>query len=523
MARYVKCFRDFSGGLSSAAGDNMADNQLQQAQNLVPGVSCGLLRADGTEQALPPLPEQDSHRLAELRELTLANGSTQLIAFSEYGEGRQNVYRFNSLQQSWVSLVSAAAPKKDSFIRAHKLYWLTGDDVKVYDGVAVTSLAATPAGDSLSPAESAVWDKVKQAVAVEQRGRRWFYATADNEVIFSEIGDPARVEPTSIVNVDPGGNDHITALKEFCGGLLIFLTGSVYFLAGWDLEGGSDVTLSRLNVTSGTAFPRTVQVAENAAFYLGRDGVYRLHLPANGTVLAAANISENRVGRDLLSGSSATDAWAVVWNNVYHISVSYAEGGPLEYRYYPGLNAFFGPYDHRAWSYSLLGAGDLLLGLNNGRIARFDPASRRYLLDNGAYGPIRVYAVTKGFDIAGAIARGVKVKSVILAARQFLAESSHATVRLKTDYTDAQFRLDLLSMDESLIYGEGAFGEAVLGWKDLVTKELLINRRAKRVTLFISDDHPDEPLAIYGAAVCYKPRKVRGERDGSRIAVDYED
>ena len=524
MARYVKCFRDFSGGLSDAGGDNMADNQLQQAQNAVPGFGCGLMRAEGTVPALPPLPEHTFHRATDIIELTLADGGKRLVVFSEYPSAQQDVYLYDGEHESWTTLLSGQAPKKDCFVRAHKLYWLTGSDIKVYDGAGVSSLAATPAGSSLTPAETAVWNKVKKAVAVEQRGRRWFYATPDNEVIFSEIGDPALIDSTNIINVEPGSNDRITALKEFSGGLLIFLSNSVYFLSGWDLDGGSDVTLSRLSVSSGTDFPRTVQVAENAVYYLGRDGVYRLRLPQNSMLPAAANISEDRISRTLLSGSAVYDAFATVWNNVYHISAYFTDRPPREYRYYPRLDAFFGPYDHGAYSYSLLEGNRLYLGLNEGRIARFDRGARSYLQSDGTFAPIRFDVVTKGFDVAGALARNVKIKSLILAARQYKEESSHLTVQVKTDYSDARFGLDLLSLDESLVYGEGVFGEAIWGWKDLTTRELLLNRRAKRATLRFCDEHADEPLVIYGVALYYKGRKVKGERYGSsRLEPVYDD
>ncbi|MBQ6535544.1 MAG: hypothetical protein IJI40_02015, partial [Firmicutes bacterium] len=344
------------------------------------------------------------------------------------------------------------------------------------------------------------------------------------EVIFSEIGDPALIDSTNIINVEPGSNDRITALKEFSGGLLIFLSNSVYFLSGWDLDGGSDVTLSRLSVSSGTDFPRTVQVAENAVYYLGRDGVYRLRLPQNSMLPAAANISEDRVSRTLLSGSAVYDAFATVWNNVYHISAYFTDRPPREYRYYPRLDAFFGPYDHGAYSYSLLEGNRLYLGLNEGRIARFDRGARSYLQSDGTFAPIRFDVVTKGFDVAGALARNVKIKSLILAARQYKEESSHLTVQVKTDYSDARFGLDLLSLDESLVYGEGVFGEAIWGWKDLTTRELLLNRRAKRATLRFCDEHADEPLVIYGVALYYKGRKVKGERYGSsRLEPVYDD
>lgn len=522
MTRYLKCFRDFSGGLAEEAGDNMADNQLQQARNAEPGRGGGLRRAAGTRQALPPLPGDFTyHRALDLVELPLADGSRQLLAFSVYAGGLANLWRYDEINSAWTALAQSVAAPKDRFIRAHRLYWLTGRDIKVYDGSTISSLSPTPAGDSLTPAEAAVWRKVQGAVAVEQRGRRWFYATADNEVIFSAVGDPALIAPTSIINVEPGGGDRITALQEFCGGLLIFLTGSVCLLEGWDLEEGGDVRLSRLNVTCGTSFPRTVQAADNAVYYLGRDGIYRLRLPDGSRVLAAENLSQGKLRRERLRGEDLTDAWAAVWQGVYRISLIHGGGQPQEFRCYPGRDAFFGPFDHGARSYSLLEDGRLIVGLNAGLLACFDEDCRSYLREDGREGPIRVEIVSKGFDLAGALAGRVKVRSVLLAFRQYLRESSHAAVRLQADYANVQYSLD--NLDESLVYGEGIFGEDVWGWQDLTVKELPLHRKASRLTLYIKDDATGEPLVFYGAAVYYKPRRVRADRGSRRTDVDYGD
>ena len=55
MARYAKVFRDFSSGLSEVAIDNMADNQLIAAQNVVPGDDYCIARASGVEKAYPQI------------------------------------------------------------------------------------------------------------------------------------------------------------------------------------------------------------------------------------------------------------------------------------------------------------------------------------------------------------------------------------------------------------------------------------------------------------------------------------
>lgn len=526
MARSIRCYRDFSGGLSEAANDNMADNQLTQAMNIVPGDGFGIARACGTAIALPRLPVADYNRCpAEILELTLADGSTQTLVFSKYPQNFQDMYRLNG--ESWTQVVSGLAPMKGRFVHAHKLYWLTGVKLKVYDGSAVQNLAVTPAGGSATSEELAVWNKVEQAVAIEQRGQRWFYATAHNELIFSEIGDPARIDPTNIININTRDDDSITALQEFNGGLLIFKRRSVFYLAGWDFAQGSDITLTQLNVTSGTAFPASVQLVENAVLYLGQNGVYRLYVPQTGYQVAAEHLSERRISGALFSEDALQDAYAAVWDNTYYLSVRGAGSSALirEYRYFPALDAFFGPYTQEATCYSLLSDGRLYLGAYNGYLLAYDRDSYHYISSlDGAPTAIPIKAVTKGFDVAGAMVQDVKLKQALLAARQYKQESSHLSVRVKTDYTDNQYQLELLSMDESLIYDEGAYGEAYWGWKETVTKQMEINRKAKRVTFYLSDAHADEPLLVYGLAVVYGRRKVKGSAVGvSRGQVEYED
>ena len=63
--------------------------------------------------------------------------------------------------------------------------------MRSYDGIFSEDVSLKPiTGSTSTEEERALWEKVKKAIAVEQRGQRWFYATADNEVIFSEVGYP---------------------------------------------------------------------------------------------------------------------------------------------------------------------------------------------------------------------------------------------------------------------------------------------------------------------------------------------
>ena len=517
MSKFLRCYRDFSGGLSEVANDNMKDNQLARAVNIVPGQGFGICRSFGTNIALPKL--SDQQWLSHLIHLTLGNGSTQTLAFSSSANG-QSLYCYDPDDEEWDCISSNVSPVLDWFIQANKLYWLSGSQISCYDGLNVSSLSQPEDMDD------GIWSRLQTAVAVEQRGQRWFYATTENEVIFSEIGSPFEISSSSIINVNTKNDDQITALHEFGGGLLIFKRHSVHHLSGWDLTNGSDIQLMQLSVTSGTRWGKTVVTMENGIYYLGENGIYRLFVPNNSVTVAAENISEHKISDALFADGPLTKAFAVAWDNTYFLTVlgSDPDCQPKEYRYYPLLKAFFGEFTQRALSYSLY-QGELYLGISKGYILRCDKDSRHYISpDTGGFTSIPVLAVTKGFDVANAMIQDIRLRKVVAVARQYKDEQSHFHVRVKADYLDSAFQVGAVELDESLVYGEGSFGQVYWGWEDTVTKELPIKRKTKRLWFFISDESVDEPLLIYGLGLVFKKRRAQGNRTGvSMTTVSYGD
>lgn len=83
MPKLIRTFRDFSGGLAEVANDNMKDNELMEAVNVVPGDGYGISRCDGTEIAFSQgKPNTMCRRVIELQ---LQSGK-QLIGFFCDGE-----------------------------------------------------------------------------------------------------------------------------------------------------------------------------------------------------------------------------------------------------------------------------------------------------------------------------------------------------------------------------------------------------------------------------------------------------
>ena len=114
------------------------------------------------------------------------------------------------------------------------------------------------------------------------------------------------------------------------------------------------------------------------------------------------------------------------------------------------------------------------------------------------------------------MAQEVRLNRVEIAARQFMEESSDFSVQLKADYGDYSWDASLKwasDTDDGLIYGEGLLGIGLWGWQDTVTKELLVRRRCTRLQFIISDES-DQPLLIYGLALLYRKKRLKGSRRG---------
>ena len=516
MAKFLRIYRDFSGGLSEAANDNIKDNELVEARNIMPGDGYGITRACGTTIAYPKISvsQPQLNKVVRLFEGDMASGTHRLLAFYSVPDGLETIKAYLPSSDYWATMTSDMPAVKDWFFYAGYFYWLDGQSLRSFSGVAFTDVSLKPMGSSATDEEQALWAKVKKAIAVEQRGQRWFYATTDNEIIFSEVGYPNKFNPTNIINISSKTGDTITALHEFNEGLLIFMKHSVYYLAGWDFASGSDIHLYNLNTSSGTAFPRSVCTADNGVFYLGGNGVYRISLSNQTLAVVSENISEGKISGRLYNEGTILDAHAIVWDNAYYLSVekeipqttesgsTYTTTVEYEYRYLFKEKAFFGEFTQGSSCYAIGFGGEnaLFMGCANGYVLRYDPNSCNYIDPlTGESIPIDAVARTEGIDVGN-----VKIKKVFLPIKRYEEESSGLTVQINADgnETSADF-------DEAMVYAEGDFGAAPWSWLDTVAKEVPIDSKCKRLQFTFSRDS-EEPLLTYGIGIVYNAPVEQG-------------
>lgn len=530
MGKYVRAIKDFSGGLSEVANDNIPDNRLVKAMNAVPGDGYGIARVSGTTlanripDALGPVV-----MLTEMEE----SGVVHFIACTENG-GYWNMWDWDGTEWSAVEVDSEAdiLPMRDWFVYANKLFWLDGLEFRYYDGTEVATVQ--PAYE----ATNEFWEKVQEAVAVEQRSTRWFFATKDNEIIVSEVGYYNKFTETNIFNITSGVSDKITALHQFNDGILIFQQRAVFYFSGWDLGSGTDIKLARLNVESGTRWPKTVKTVSNAVLYLGDNGLYRLSVPYYSSSIASRDLSDKQASRRL-TDPTATDIYAEVYNGVYYITLR-TPTGVREYRLFLDTGAWWGEFTQQPYCYSSKLAGDehLFIGCDNGYILKYDSNSRHYIsTETGGITSIPVEIVTKGYDVVGRTVIDSKVKRVFIVLKQYDAERSGLEVQVKTDYLEGAWAAKVDSMrqvltavledvsgDESLVYAEGEWANAYWGWIDTVTKMFRFNRKCKRIQFTFRDDNSDEPLLVYAIGLQYKRKKAKGSRLGvTERTITYKD
>lgn len=529
MTKFVKAIKDFSGGLSEVANDNIPENRLVTAKNAVPGDGYGIARATGTAVAFERIPTEEPQPVVMMAELEDSSEVVHIIActsFETESGTRWNLWDWSGDEwtlATWSgSNDTAIRPMKSWFVYANKLFWLDGTDFSCYDG---SSIADVPNAQSL---DTEFWELLTTSVAVVQRNTRWFYATKNNEIIITDVGYYDKFGSTSVTKISSGVADKITALHLFNEGILIFQERSIYYLSGWDIAGGSDIKLTKLSVECGTHWPKSVKTISNAVLYLGDNGVYRLSIPYNTSSIAAKNISEQQASKRLTE-TPALDVYAEVFNGIYYISLRTASE-IKEYRLYLDSGSWWGEYTQRAYSYAAKLGGDdhLYLGCENGYMLYYDSNSYHYIsTETGTPAAIPMEIVTKGYDVVGATVVDSKVKRVFVVLRQYVEEHSGLSVQVKTDYLDGAYAAEVDSMhrvmtavlqdikgDESLVWSEGEYSQTRWGWTDTVTKMFQLNRKCKRAQFIFWDDNKDEPLLIYGVALLFKKKKAKGSRLG---------
>lgn len=167
-----------------------------------------------------------------------------------------------------------------------RLYILGSGHFLVYDGTNIKTIAEYHKSDigSMTQDEKARndLDFVKDGTILTVAQGRIIISgipSEPNSVYMSEPWKPYFFDSKDLSDViypTQDDNDRVTALYNYADGLLIFKRSSIYLVGG--TLGGSNTTLYRMNVPTGTMSPKTIKRVDNFLLFMGTDkhiyGIY---------------------------------------------------------------------------------------------------------------------------------------------------------------------------------------------------------------------------------------------------------
>lgn len=496
-----KIYNDFSKGLvDSVAPDNMDDAELAQADNIDLSERGGFKSRAGTANINAV---SYGAEVNQVFEWARNNGTVKLLAMvgndlcEIADDGTKTVIKagLNSTQIGYCFYVSSG----------EKMFFVDGLKYYQWDG-SVAPAEVTPAsGSDLTPIK-----RCKHLIFHPKSFR--IFAAGDSQdpaaLYFSEPGDPTFFKNTS-KRYPVSGDGPIMGLSVFMNAMLSFYKRSVYAWKGVDLE--TDMEWGKIPIPDGTVAAQSIINTPVSLTFLAREGITAIQpgvLDENVVLVANSNyvlnISEKRIDTLIAGIKHPETACAVYHDGRYLMAYGDDAGSPknnkvlvLDWK----LGAFSRYTGLQVNSFCQRQNGDLVFG-TNGYIRKMGVGCD----DAGI--PYEMIVKTKAFGL-GAPFNDKKVKSILIAARQYGAEASSVSVSLKVDRDQKHYQLDL---DESLVWGE-VWEDKVWGWDDLITKEGKVNLTGKRFQLTFSNSNP-EPCTIYGVGFLGKLKKARGVKSG---------
>ncbi len=501
MPNLLKPYVDFRGGLNTdAAPDNVQDNELVQADNVDLSERGGLSKRKGTVRLNASSYGGQVEQLFEWArddgsQVLMAVIGTTLCQIAENGE-RTNIQTLAGERVGYYSFQD-------------RLYFLDGNEYRVYDGSAVAQVTAKDDPEcDLAPIR-------RCRLAVRHPKSFRFFAAGDPEnpsaVFYSEPNEPGFFKATSKV-VPTSGDGPVTGLVVFVDAVLVFYRNSVWMWRG--IDPAQDAVWERLPTGQGTVSGSTIALTQNSLTFLGRGGLYAIP----PSILSYAVTIQ--AGEDLVPNLAKFKVTGLLKGIVYPekargVYDPYNERYLLAYCDDPNIlrNNRILVYD---WSlqaftrYTGVWANDLCYRANGDLLVATDG----YILKMGeGYrdGPeqaIEMTVKTKAFNLEYPFHKK-RMLRLYTCFRQADIDVCRIDARILVDDV-ALFDVQDATVYDSFVWGD-PWGEP-WGWRSLITTRAKISGSGHRVQVQFSNRQLDMPTTIYGLAIEFRPIRAKGAR-----------
>lgn len=506
----IKPFLDFSGGLNvDSSSDTLKDNELTVADNVDLDERGAVNKRGGTVR-MNDVPYDEVP--TQILEWVRANGTTRLLSVLGAKLCAVNDGTF-SLEE-----LCAVAGQTISFVDFQdKFYFLDGNAYRVYDGETVADV--TPDEDAENDLEPV--KKCKFIVRHPMSYRFFAAGNADDQsaLYFSEPNAPGFFRETSKM-YPATAEGPITALAVTGDAVIIFFKNGAYTWRGKDPM--SDAAWTKIPIGQGTAAPRTIASTPSSLTFMGAGGLYALNpsiagynmviTPTEGMV---NNLALNRVTGIInnIANPSACCAVYDIKRECYYLAYQ-GENSPgqndrvLVYNW--KLNAFS--------RYTGLFLNDICLRYNGDILAATfynEGAVRKGAIIklNTGYNdfgdrPIDFRIQTKQHQLDYPFFIK-KVRALYVAFKHGAGSSAAMNIYVGVDSSRQLLSGNMLAEGGSyLVWGE-EWGK-LWGNDNLATRRGKLRGKGYRVQIEISNSALNQPFALLGIAVQFKPTRKKG-------------
>lgn len=500
---YKAYFSFVSGQNSSAAPDNLKDDEMREITNFDIIVRGALRGRDGTvADNWGFTTGQLNVPIDRIVEFPRINGTITRLILSN-----NNLYKDGNT----TPLLTGVGAHMASTVYQDKVYILLNNKYYVYDGTTIAEVTKSGVTDNNLP-------EIAKCKYILAKGEKIYAAgnpDSPTALYYSQVGDPAYFKTGDFrIFANSGDGDAISGLHEYQNTVLVFKSRGI-----WKYEGVSaavDAQFTRLNAESGTRSHRTIQNVQNFVFFLGTDGVYALKTTQTGVIVTekVSTMLDN-----LMAKVQHTDSWwldsavAKVVDGKYILSYS---KDPLNKtknteaavcHVATGLESGITPWT----TYTGLYIADMLSSIN-GTVYMTDSRKQEiFHFDETVHSDrgmaIEYRLASKDYDLDSPI-HIKKVKKGWLIFRQFEEFESTINLGVVVDYTEKDF--ENKSLLDSLAWSVGMFGIHRWGWIDAVTLPIKISKKGIRVRMEMSatsDNTFKNEIFMYGFAFEFKTKR----------------
>lgn len=494
MGRYLPPIplNDFVLGLNEKPENNLLDDrELAESKNVFVGPGYIQKRFGYVAHRNTPT--------SFLYEFFKNNGTSEFLAV-----GGTTLYKDNGTALVSVTMTNALTTSKVKMITYNDrtmndvVLIADGGKLKTYNGTEVKEVTPrTPTGgEPTDPGGNDLINLSAVRTIVINKDRIYIcgHPTNKNRVSFSHI-DPGLgygvydyFPATHFFDLAVDDNDEIIDLKVFRGAVIVFCKRSVWAIYGSGRT-ANDYQIIKINVPTGCIAPGSITSVGNSIFYLSDTHIYALSSTEEDYI--SANITSQNIEKTLNAITLVDKEKAVgtYFKDKYYLS--FPDGTTVVFDNLIGNWTVFTNIKAKSFlnrSGVLYFAGD--------KLYKFD---ENVFSDDGVAIPARIKLKNMDFGFS---VQDKRFRRMWVVAKQFIGPSSKYSISAIIDYVEV--KIDDIDTDQSLVWGEGDWGETFWGFKEVIRNEIPIGKRGTNFQLILENNNLDQPFTFYGVTFEFK-------------------